>query len=66
MTVRRYTPGGTVAHLVDDADWDRVPGGVVTALCGWWGQQTYWRGSGSQAEYDRAAALPTCRKCAQR
>jgi hypothetical protein len=61
--VRRYTPGGQVAHLIPEWDWSNVTGGVVTALCGWWGQSTYWRGSGGQDEYDQAAELPTCRKC---
>lgn len=59
---RRYTPGGKVAHLIPETDWQHD---FPTALCGWWGQQTYWRGSGTQAEYDQAAALPTCRSCAK-
>lgn len=63
-----YTPGGTVAHLIEDRQWD--DGGSLygsehypQAACGWWGQHSYWRGTGSQTEYDRAEALPTCRKC---
>ena len=62
--IRRYTPGGKSAHLIFEPEWDHVPGGPVTALCGCWGQQTYWRGSGTQDEYDIAAELPTCRRCA--
>jgi len=59
--VRRYTPGGGSAHLIPDVDWQHP---YPEALCGWSGQQAYWRGSGSQDEYDQAEALPTCRKCA--
>jgi hypothetical protein len=60
---RRYTKGALVAHLlspwqVDGVD-DQTP-----ALCGqqpawWW----HWYGSGSQDEYDRAAALRVCGLC---
>lgn len=59
---RRYTPGGKVAHLIPDTDWQHD---FPHALCGWWGRQVYWRGSGTQDEYDTAAALPTCRSCAK-
>jgi hypothetical protein len=65
---RFYTPGGTVAHLIEDRQWDDGGSLYATesyprAACGWWGQHSYWRGTGSQTEYDKAAALPTCRKC---
>lgn len=51
-----YTEAGTVAHLVRT----RVLG--KEAFCGlvvldWWG-------TGSQSEYDKARALPLCRRCA--
>jgi len=60
--VRRYTPGGSVAHLILDTDWSNH--GSPEALCGWWAQTDYWRGSGSQEEEEEAASRPTCRKCA--
>lgn len=58
---RRYTPGGQVAHLIWGPDWSNHD--VPHAACGWSGWAMYWRGSGSQREYDKAAALPICRKC---
>lgn len=61
---RRYTPGGLVAHLIWEPDWSRGhPYVYVHAACGWSGVHEYWRGTGSQAEYDKAADLPECRRC---
>lgn len=57
---RRYTPNGKVAHLISEANWGYP---YPRAACGWDGQATYWRGSGSQDEYDRAQALPLCKRC---
>lgn len=55
---RRYTRGGRVAHLV------RVEAAQGRALCR---RQPDgfedWRGTGDQVEYERAAALPLCRRC---
>ncbi len=35
-----------------------------TALCGTRvPYSAYWRGTGSQAEYERAASLPECKRC---
>ncbi|MGH8575605.1 MAG: hypothetical protein ACREXX_13940 [Gammaproteobacteria bacterium] len=58
---RRYLRYGRVAHLLD------AVGGVgtyqvalcvrVPALC------SAWLGTGSQAEYERAAELPLCQDC---
>lgn len=56
---RGYTYHGAVAHL--------LPHGRRTALCGrspvW---HSDWYGTGSQAEYEKAAALPLCAYCAKR
>jgi len=60
---RRYTPGGKVAHLIWGPDWSRQEATYPHAACGWSGQTTYWRGTGNQDEYDRAAELPVCRRC---
>lgn len=48
--------GGGVAHLAIDTSSDAVCG-VERPLAGWYG-------TGSQDEYDFAAALPTCAQCA--
>jgi len=50
-----YAPTGHVAHVMNFGQWTN---------CGFtpmWPQQ--WRGTGSQAEYDKAKLLPLCRKC---
>lgn len=57
---RRYTPGGSVTHLIFGPDWEYP---YPAALCGWSGPKTYWRGTGSQEEYDTADSLPLCRRC---
>lgn len=59
----RYTPGGTVSHLIWEPDWSAPGVAYPHAACGWSGTHEYWRGSGSQEEYEEAAALPVCRKC---
>jgi hypothetical protein len=59
---RVYTFTGKVAHLVavgGSPSLHRPP-----ALCG--REAGTWLGTGSQAEYEKAAALPTCRFCAER
>ena len=62
---RRYTSGGHVAHLIAYGhDYQAQP--YVNAYCGHrpqWGDA--WRGSGSQSEQEKAAAMPICRKCAK-
>lgn len=53
----RYTAFGAVAHALLNAR-------ELSALCGigvW--RPEDWRGTGSQDEYERVAALPTCRVC---
>jgi hypothetical protein len=55
----RYVPKGTRAHL--------LPNGMSNskAVCGLYPWTTGWWGTGSQEEYDRAANLPLCQRCAQ-
>lgn len=62
---RRYTPSGNVAHLVHETEWSSF-GGITHSACGWSGVQEYWRGTGSQEEYEKADALPICQKCLER
>jgi len=70
---RVYRSGDHVAHLREDV----APGENI--LCrkytdlgdpapGSTGSYTpeRWRGTGSQAEYDTAAAMPLCRECEER
>ena len=52
-TRRVYTPKGKVAHLTQQ--------GTIT-LCRLWYPEGLW-GTGSQEEYEKAAALPTCKTC---
>jgi hypothetical protein len=62
---RVYTPVGKVAHLISVNDWANhsIP---HTAGCGWWAWgKEYWRGTGSQDEYEKAKSLPVCRRCSQ-
>lgn len=52
-----YLPKGNVAHAFmvgDDVSW--------IAECGT-SSFGYWHGTGSQDEYDKAAAMPRCKKC---
>lgn len=60
---RVYTITGKRAHLLDIR---QRPDSWASALCGlspiW---HTPWLGTGSQAEHEKAAALPTCKYCAQ-
>lgn len=61
---RVYVHHGKVAHLVARFE---SPGLRPAALCGrvpvWFRE---WLGTGSQAEYETAANLPTCAYCAKR
>jgi len=59
---RVYTPYGRMAHLLPLGA--LVSFGSPVALC----RRSpalfdSWRGTGSQAEYDKAAALPLCQRC---
>ena len=59
---RLYTPQGAVAHLQPP-----LSSGVKTVLCPrMWPWPDGWLGTGSQAEYEKAAALPTCKECLKR
>lgn len=56
----RYLPRGLVAHALDTAS-------EAAAICGASaGHGDYWLGTGTQDEYERAATLPECRRCAAR
>lgn len=61
---RVYMPSAKTAHLVfADTSLDGAP----RALCRirpYLGRS--WHGTGSQGEYERAAALPLCTRCAER
>ncbi len=52
---RRYLPGGRVAHAVNPNHGQ--------AVCGTTADRDDWRGTGTQDEYERVAALPRCRAC---
>ncbi len=57
---RLYTRHGSVAHLAPPwsaGPWPDTLCPVQPLWC------DYWRGTGSQAEYDHAAELETCSRC---
>jgi len=56
---RLFAPSGRVAHL-------RPPFGLADVLCGRPEPEGGWLGTGNQAEHDRAAGLPACRRCGRR
>lgn len=53
---RLYLKRGHVSHAVRRAD------GQITAECGVW-TLGWWYGTGNQDEYEKAAALPECKRC---
>ena len=53
MTQRVYLPGRKVAHLTDQG---------TVSYCRIWSPAGFW-GTGSQEEYETAAALPLCKSC---
>lgn len=57
---RAYARHGTMAHLLEPGD--QASAGSV-ALCG---SHAPWLGTGSQDEYEKAAALPLCGRCARK
>lgn len=59
----RYTPTGTVAHIVKPNLFDHD---ILVAPCGLAAHSAWWRGTGSQTEYDKAKALPLCKTCVVR
>ncbi len=58
---RVFTPGGSVAHLLDSL---LSPNQANSALCGrsplW---PDLWHGTGTQEEEERARDLATCSRC---
>lgn len=56
-----YLPHSRVAHI---RPWTRT---TESSLCGFVSPPLLdsWRGTGSQAEYDKAQSLPLCRRCKQ-
>jgi hypothetical protein len=52
----RFTAGGSVVHALRKA-------GDSRALCGRYRPASLWMGTGSQDEYETAAALSSCEKC---
>jgi hypothetical protein len=69
----RYVQGGQCVHALTRAGSSTV--GIARARCGvsptlWTmikgAPSLSWYGTGSQAEYDRAASLPLCRRCVAR
>lgn len=61
---RVYFRTGQVAHILEHgATANRLDGTHHRAMCGFW--TTNWYGTGSQDEYERAAALPLCVRCSQ-
>ena len=62
---RVFLAQGVVTHLIPLAKSDDTK---HPALCGTSPRLidpgAYWRGTGSRGEYERAAELPVCRRCA--
>lgn len=56
-TTWRYLLGGRVLHEIGSA-YARISYCGVTVM-----NFSDWRGTGSQAEYDKAATLPKCGNC---
>lgn len=60
----RYLAGGAVAHVVRPA----FCGGAYPALaayCGKTAAPMWWYGTRTEAEAQRVASLPMCKKCAK-
>jgi hypothetical protein len=55
----RYTGNGSVRHFLPN----RPHTAAWTAWCGLWMAEEFWRGTGSQEEYERLASLPKCLTC---
>ena len=59
---RVYAPRGKMAHLLPPGD--QPTAGRPPALCLLYPRLgTAWLGTGSQKEYEKAAALPLCGRC---
>jgi hypothetical protein len=55
-----YTPGGTVAHVLDSL---LSPNDPTEAMCGRTAWPSAWHGTGSQEEHERAMDLSRCARC---
>jgi hypothetical protein len=56
----RYTPSGGVRHRTRP---NFLETSTLVADCGLSANESYWRGTGSQDEYERLAAMPRCTRC---
>ena len=55
-----FLPYGGVTHLLDR---DQSPNDDRPALCGMECRSGLWWGTGTEAEYDQARAMPLCLRC---
>lgn len=61
---RLYLYQGSVAHMVNSDGLTTRRAHSRIALCGMAPDYPWtWYGTGTQAEYEKAAVLPTCRRC---
>ena len=58
---RVFTPGGTVAHMIEP--WDSPNKMGSEALCGRSAWPGLWHGTGTQDEEERALDLRMCSRC---
>lgn len=63
--VWRYLAGGTVRHGLTCGSHGRADFSVCGLSAHLPGGHDAWRGTGTQQEYERAAALPKCKRCMQ-
>jgi hypothetical protein len=56
----RYLPRGGVRHRTRPNFFDDS---TLVAACGISASKDYWRGTGTQAEYERLGAMPRCTRC---
>lgn len=56
-----YTSGGQVTHLL--REYQSPNNATEPALCGRSVWPDYWRGTGTQDEYDKALDMPLCIGC---
>lgn len=57
-----YLRGRKIAHLMTGSP-NSSSGTVLCNQMGSWWDPHPWHGTGSQAEIDLAASLPTCKRC---
>lgn len=56
----RYLPRGGVRHRTRP---NFMESSTLVASCGISASEGYWRGTGSQDEYERLFRIPRCQKC---